>query len=123
MAQYLTGQWDDALLTSERASSAAAIRARRSQLPLLHLAAACVPASRGQTQEAERHAGLAGEIAASLDYSHESLYAALAKALIAQAAGDYLGMADALVPYSDEAAADAEPGPWRRSGGRCSPRA
>ncbi len=57
LAQHLTGQWDDALLTSERASSAAAIRARRSQLPLLHLAAACVPASRGQTQEAERQPG------------------------------------------------------------------
>jgi len=107
LAQHLTGQWDDALLTSEQASSAAAIRARRSQLPLLHLAAACVPAGRGQTQEADRHAGLASEIAASLDYSHESLYAAVAKALIAQAAGDYLGMADALVPYSDEAATDA----------------
>jgi DNA-binding CsgD family transcriptional regulator len=107
LAQYLTGQWDDALLASEQASSAAAVRARRSQLPLLHLAAACVPAGRGQTEEAGRHAGLAGEIAASLDYSHEGLYAAMARALVAQAAGDYLGMADALGPYSVEAALDA----------------
>jgi DNA-binding NarL/FixJ family response regulator len=107
LAQYLTGQWDDALLTSEQTSSAAAIRTRRSQLPLLHLAAACVPAGRGQTEEAGRHARLAGEIAASLDYSHEGLYAAMAKALIAQEAGDYLGMADALGPYSAEAALDA----------------
>ena len=107
MAQYLAGAWDDVLLTVEQGFSAVAIHSRQFELPLLHLAAACVPAGRGQTQEAERHAGLAGEIAASLDYSHESLYAALAKALVAQAAGDYLGMADALGPYSGEAATDA----------------
>ena len=107
LAQYLSGQWDDALLTSGQASSIAVIRARRAQLPLLHLAAACVPAGRGQAEEAARHAGLAGEIAASLDYSHEALYAAMARALIAQASGDYLGMADAMQPYRDQTALDA----------------
>jgi len=102
LAQYLAGGWDDALLTCEQAFSAAAIRSRRSEVPLLHLAAACVPAGRGQAEEAGRHARLAGEAAASLDYSHESLYAATARALVCQAAGDYLGMADALGPWLDD---------------------
>jgi DNA-binding CsgD family transcriptional regulator len=105
-AQYLAGHWDDALLTCEQAFSAAAIRPRRAQLPVLHLAAAYVPAGRGQVQEAGRHARLAGEAAASLDYSHERLYAAAARALICQAAGDYLGMADALGPWQDDSALD-----------------
>jgi hypothetical protein len=78
LAQYLAGSWDDALLTCEQAFSAAAIRSRCSELPLLHLAAACVPAGRGQTEEAERHVLQAEEAAASMDYSQESLYAAMA---------------------------------------------
>ena len=106
LAQYLAGSWDDALLTCEQAFSAAAIRSRRSQLPLLHLAAACVPAGRGQTEEAERHALQAEEAAASLDYSQESLYAAMARAVVAQVAGDYLGMADALGPWQDDSHLD-----------------
>ena len=106
LAQYLAGSWDDALLTCEQAFSAAEIRSRRSQLPLLHLAAACVPACRGQTEEAERHALQAEEAAASLDYSQESLYAAMARALVAQVAGDYLGMADALGPWQDDSHLD-----------------
>jgi ATP/maltotriose-dependent transcriptional regulator MalT len=106
LAQYLAGSWDDALLTCEQALSVAAIRSRRSQLPLLHLAAACVPAGRGAAGEAEPHALAAEEAAASLDYSHERLYAAMARALICQTAGDYLGMADALGPWQDDAALD-----------------
>jgi DNA-binding CsgD family transcriptional regulator len=61
LAQYLAGQWDDVLLTSEQGFSAAAIHSRHYELPLLHLAAACVPAGRGAAEEAERHAeGLIG---------------------------------------------------------------
>ena len=66
------------------------------ELPLLHLAAGWVQAGRGATEEAERHARLAEEAAASLDYGQERLYAAMARALVCQASGDYLGMADAL---------------------------
>ena len=106
LAQYLAGAWDDVLLTAEQGFSAAAIHTRRFDLPLLHLAAGCVPAGRGQTKEAERHAALAGEAAASLDYGQERVYAATARALVCQAAGDYLGMADALGPWQDEAALD-----------------
>ena len=98
MAQYLAGAWDDVLLTAEQGFSAAAIHSRRFELPLLHLAAACVPAGRGAAEEAERHAVLAEEAAASLDYGQERVYAAMARALVCQAAGDYLGMADALGP-------------------------
>ena len=104
LAQYLAGAWDDVLLTAEQGFSAAAIHARRYDLPLLHLAAGCVPAGRGQAEEAERHARLAEEAAASLDYGQERLYAAMARALVCQAAGDYLGMAGALGPWRDEAA-------------------
>ena len=106
LAQYLAGAWDDVLLTAEQGFSAAAIHSRRYELPLLHLAAGCVPAGRGAAEEAERHAGLAEEAAASLDYGQERLYAAMARALVCQAPGDYLGMADALGHWQDEEALD-----------------
>ena len=106
LTQYLAGAWDDVLLTAEQGFSAAAIHTRRFDLPLLHLAAGCVPAGRGQAEEAERHAALAEEAAASLDYGQERVYAAMARALVCQAAGDYLGMADALGPWQDDAALD-----------------
>ncbi len=106
LAQYLAGMWDDVLLTAEQGFSAAAIHSRRYELPLLHLAAGCVPAGRGEAEEAERHAVLAEEAAASLDYGQERLYAAMARALVCQAAGDYLGMADALGHWRDEEALD-----------------
>jgi len=106
LAQYLAGEWDDVLLTAEQGFSAAAIHARRYELPLLHLAAGCVPAGRGQAEEAERHARLAEKAAASLDYSQERVYAAMARALVCQASGDYLGMADAFGHWQDEKALD-----------------
>jgi DNA-binding CsgD family transcriptional regulator len=106
LAQYLAGAWDDALLTAEQGLSAATIRSRRYELPLLHLAAGCVPAGRGQAEEAEQHARLAEEAAASLDYGQERLYAAMARALVRQAAGDSPGMADALGYLQDDAALD-----------------
>jgi DNA-binding CsgD family transcriptional regulator len=106
LAQYLAGEWDDVLRTAEEALSAAAIHSRRYDRPLLHLAAACVPAGRGAAEDAERHARLAEEATASLDYGQERLYAAMARALVCQASGDYLGMADALGPWRDDAALD-----------------
>jgi DNA-binding CsgD family transcriptional regulator len=45
-------------------------------------------------------------VAVSLDYGQERLYAAMARALACQAAGDYLGMADALGHWRDAAALD-----------------
>jgi DNA-binding CsgD family transcriptional regulator len=106
LAQYLAGAWDDVLLTAEQGFSAAAIHSRRYELPLLHLAAACVPAGRGMAEEAEGHARQAEEAAASLDYGQERLYAGMARALVGQAAGDYLGMADALGPWQEDSAVD-----------------
>ena len=99
MAQYLAGEWDDVLLTAEQGLSAAAISQRRFELPLLQLAASCVPAGRGVAEEAVRHVRLAEEAAASLDYRGERVYAAMGRALLDQATGDYLGMADALGPW------------------------
>ena len=106
LAQYLAGEWDDVLLTAEQGFSATEIHSRRYELPLLHLAAGCVPAGRGVTEEAERHARLAEEEAASLDYGQERVYAAMARALVHQASGDYLGMADALGPWLDGSVLD-----------------
>ena len=106
LAQYLAGAWDDVLLTSEQGFSAAAIHSRRFDLPLLHLAAGCVPAGRGATEEAEYHAHMAEEAAVVLDYGQERLYAAMARALVCQAAGDFRRMADALGHWHDEAALD-----------------
>ena len=65
-----------------------------------------MPAGQGRAEEAERHARLAEEVAASLDYGQERLYAAMARALVCQASGDYLGMADALGYWRDDAALD-----------------
>jgi DNA-binding CsgD family transcriptional regulator len=106
LAQYLAGAWDDALLTCEQGFSAATINLRHYELPQLHLAAACVPAGRGASAEAERHARLAEEAAASLGYGQERVNAAMARALVCQAAGNYLGMADALGYWQDDAALD-----------------
>ena len=61
---------------------------------------------RGAAAEAERNAALAGEAAASLDYGQERLYAAMARALVCQASGDYLGMADAFGPWRDDSVLD-----------------
>jgi DNA-binding CsgD family transcriptional regulator len=106
LAQYLAGEWDDVLLTAEQGLTAAAIQTRRFELPLLHLAAACVPAGRGAYGEADRHTHLAEQAAASLDYGQERLYAAMARALICQASGDYPGMADALAYWREDVALD-----------------
>jgi DNA-binding CsgD family transcriptional regulator len=106
LAHYLAGQWDDALLAAEQAVSAAAIHSYRHEGPLLHLALGCVPAGRGVADEAGRHAQLAEEIASSLDYPQERTYAGMARALICQASGDYLGMADALGHWGDPGALD-----------------
>ncbi len=106
MAQYLTGHWDDVLLTAEQGLSAASIDQRRFELPLLHLAAACVPAGRGLGAEAERQARQAVAAATSVDYTQERVYAAMAQALVAQGRGDYLAMADALGPWQQDSAVD-----------------
>ncbi len=106
LAQYLAGAWDDVLLTSEQGFSAAAIHSRRFELPLLHLAAGCVPAARGSIEIAEYHARMAEEAAAVLDYGQERLYAAMTRALVCQAASDFGGMADAMGPWHDEAILD-----------------
>ncbi len=67
-----------------------------------------MPAGRGEAEEAERHAALAEEAAASLDYGQERLYAAMARALVCQASGDYLGMADALGHWQDKGLSNPE---------------
>jgi DNA-binding CsgD family transcriptional regulator len=106
LAQYLSGAWDGVLLTAEQALSEATVHARRYELPLLHLAAACVPAGRGAVEEAEQHVSLAQAAAADLPYGQERLYAGLARALTCQATGDYRGMARALEPWHNNPALD-----------------
>ena len=106
LAQHLSGDWDGVLLTAEHALSEAAIHSRRYELPLLHLAAACVPAGRGNIEEAEQHASLAEAAAADLPYGQERLYAGMARAFACQGAGDSAGMARALEPWHDNAALD-----------------
>ena len=74
----------------------------------MHLAAGCVAAGRGLADEAEAHVRAAEEVAASLKYGQENVYAAMARALwSARRTGDYLGMADALGPWQDDSALDA----------------
>ena len=106
LAQYFAGAWDEALLTSEQALSAAAVHARQFELPLLHLAAACVPAARGSAAEAEDHVRLAEDAAAALDYSQERVYASTARALLFQASGDSAAIAAVMGEWLDDAALD-----------------
>ena len=106
LAQYLSGAWDDVLLTADQGFSAAAIHPRRYELPLLHLAAGCVPAGRGATADAERHTAAAEQAAAALDYGQERLYAGMMHALLCQSRADYAGMAAALDRWQDDAVLD-----------------
>jgi DNA-binding CsgD family transcriptional regulator len=106
LAQYLSGTWDEVLLTAEQALSEAVVRSRRYELPFLHLAAVCVPAGRGAAEEAEQHAALAEAAAADLPHGQERVYAGMARALTCQAAGNYPGMAAALEPWHDNPALD-----------------
>jgi ATP/maltotriose-dependent transcriptional regulator MalT len=106
LAQYLAGEWDDVLLSANQGFSAMAIHFRRYELPLLHLAATCVPAGRGATAEAEEHARQAEAAAASLDFGQERVYAAMARALVFQSCGDYLGIADAFGYWRDHPVLD-----------------
>jgi len=107
MAQYMAGAWDDALITVDQGLSVAAIRPRRPELPLMHLAASCVTAGRGQSEEADGHTSAAEEVAASLEYAEERIYGAMARAFACQAVGDYMGMADALGPWNQDTAPDS----------------
>ncbi len=106
LAQYLAGSWDDVLLTADQGFSAAELRDRLYERPLLHLAAGCVPAGRGVTAEAERHAAAADEAVSALDYGQERLYAGMLQALRCQASADYAGMANALDHWQDESRLD-----------------
>jgi DNA-binding CsgD family transcriptional regulator len=82
-----------------------------------------VPAGRGQAEEAERHARLAEKAAARLDYSQERVYAAMARALVCQASGDYLASPARSVPGRTKRPWAAAAGCTRSCGGRCWPRA
>jgi DNA-binding CsgD family transcriptional regulator len=106
LAQYLAGSWDDAQLTCEQGLSVVGTHAHRFELPLLHLAATCVPAGRGAMAEAEHHAALAEEAAEVLDYGQENVYAGMARALVCQPVGDYRGVAGSLNRRLDDGSLD-----------------
>jgi ATP/maltotriose-dependent transcriptional regulator MalT len=106
LAQYLSGAWDEALLTVEQGFSLAGIHSRQFELPLLHLAAGVVPAGRGVTADAERHAHMAAEAAATLDYGQERLHACMARAMVCQASADHAGIAAAMGDWLDDAVLD-----------------
>ncbi len=106
LAQYLAGVWDDAQLTAEQGLLEAGIHPRPPVLPLVHLAATCVPAGRGAIEEAERHAHLAERAAQFPDFTQVRLYSGMARALICQAASDYRGMVAALYDWSEDATLD-----------------
>jgi DNA-binding CsgD family transcriptional regulator len=102
LAHYFSGAWDDALLICAQGLSAATIHGRPYDLALLHLAATCVPAGRGSSEEAEGHARSAQLAVEGLDYGHERLYADMARALVCQTMGDYSGIADALGRWPED---------------------
>jgi DNA-binding CsgD family transcriptional regulator/tetratricopeptide (TPR) repeat protein len=112
LAQYLAGEWDEALITTEQGFSAAAVRPRRPELPLLHLAAGALAAGRGLADDAESHVNEAEATAASIDYVQERVYAVVARAMVCQATSDYLGMSDALGGWEEESPIDSRTPMW-----------
>ncbi len=106
LAQYFSGAWDDALLVAEEGLLEASVHPRPAALPLLHLAATCVPAGRGATGEAEEHAHLAEQALEIGDVSQVRIYSGMARALSCQIAGDFQGLVAALHDWLEDQTLD-----------------
>ena len=106
LGQYLAGAWTTFCSPPSRDSRPPeSIPAATNSPSCTWPRAVCRPGAARRRRPSGTRA-LAEEAAASLDYGQERLYAAMARALVCQASGDYLGMADALGHWRDEEVLD-----------------
>ncbi len=116
--EYRLGDWDEAVLHGELAVSAAEAAEQAWVLAIPHAVASFPLAARGEWEQAELHARAAAEAAAVLGVVADTLWAAVAQARIAFAAGDFAAIVTALAPLRELAAGGPgieEPNlqPWR----------
>lgn len=111
-AQFVSGEWDDALRTSEQGLLLAEQTGMRLIQPLLTWTLAQVHALRGDWARAD--ASLRDTVAGPRDYEIMRVAASLARASVAEARADYAGVLRTLEPLRQPWAGDSidEPGAW-----------
>lgn len=111
-AQFVSGDWDDALLTAERGNLLAERTGMRLVQPLMAWTLAQVHALRGDWEQAE--AAVRDADAGPRDYEIMRVASCLARAGVAEARADYVGVLRALDPLRQPWAGGGidEPGAW-----------
>ncbi len=111
-AQFVSGEWDDALRTAEQGSLLAERTGMRLIQPLMGWTMAQVHALRGDWQQAER--AVRGADGGPRDYEIMRVASCLARACVAEARADYVGVLRALDPLRRPWAGGSidEPGAW-----------
>ncbi|WP_037599947.1 ATP-binding protein [Streptacidiphilus rugosus] len=99
--QYWSGQWEEALISAERALGLAATNGPLSGQAPGQAVAAMVAAGQGRWQAAERHCRASAEAARDSAVFADIVYPAFATAVLAQARGEREGMFRALQPIHD----------------------
>jgi DNA-binding CsgD family transcriptional regulator len=95
-AGFVAGEWDEAAAAAERAVSLLEESGHEWLRPLARMAAASVPAARGEWAVAEEHARSA--VARPGDYELMMVSAGVARASVPAARGDHVGVLRALEP-------------------------
>lgn len=111
VTQYLAGDWDAGESTTDRALAIAAIQDHVLGDAASRFAAVCVEAGRGQWDAAQAHVDAMQAITEALGSPPtETVYAALARATVAQARADHAAMLSALEPLLDRTAGSGSQG-------------
>ncbi|MEU9130592.1 AAA family ATPase [Kitasatospora sp. NPDC048540] len=109
-ARYLDGGWEDALIAADHAMAAAEIGSHRHGVPPAHAVAAMVHAQRGHWTKARSHLEACSHHT-PLFLELNSVYPAMAGAVLAQARADREAMLQALRPLAPTAVGNV--GAWR----------
>ncbi|WP_033821478.1 AAA family ATPase, partial [Kitasatospora sp. MBT63] len=99
--QYWSGRWEEALVSAERALGLAATNGPLSGRAPGQAVAAMVAAGQGRWDAAEEHCEASREAARSSAVFSDSIYPAMAAAVVAQARDDLDGMFRALQPVHE----------------------
>ena len=118
-ALYRMGDWDGAASQAELAISLAEDAGIQLGLGMTYGVASYVSAGRGLWELAESQIAIASSSAEMLPWWGSRAYAAVARATLAQARGDYPAMHRALREFDDEPYASGSTGWVPRPGGRC----
>jgi DNA-binding CsgD family transcriptional regulator/tetratricopeptide (TPR) repeat protein len=98
LSQYLTGQWDDAVITSERSVIVAYTEGKVWSYAMAHALAAAVYAGRGEWEQAEAAERDARRSALEVNPEVNAALAMLASGYLAQARGDHAALYAATAP-------------------------